>query len=243
MSAHPSPACVVCGCPRDPATWPKAGAKCRPCLRAHSRAYMAEYLKRDGARERQRARHDAWAAKHPDHAKASHVRYYYKNVAARRANAKAWRDRNRERNLATKAKWRAANSDRSKAVAAVYRAKNQPKMRAKEERRRALKYGKPFVWSKTDQADALAHFGGACAACCIPVVKSVNLHWDHWVPLIAEDSPGTVPSNMVPLCAKCNSSKEAIRPADWAVRRFGQVVGCEVLRRVENFLSRKKEAA
>lgn len=241
MSAHPSPACVVCGCPRDPATWPKAGAKCRPCLRAHVRAYSAGY--RAGNADRLKANRARWVARHPERAKASQRRYYHANVAARRANTRSWKERNRERDLARKAKWRAENVERSKVTGAIYRAKNRAKIRAKEDRRRALKYGKPFVWSKTDQADALAHFGGACAACCIPVVKSVNLHWDHWVPLIAEDSPGTVPSNMVPLCAKCNSSKEAIRPADWAVRRFGQVVGCEVLRRVENFLSRKKEAA
>lgn len=68
---------------------------------------------------------------------------------------------------------------------------------------RAIRKGRPHgKWSTIVWRECLAAWGARCAYC-----GNMAQSQDHYIPLSATDSPGTVPWNMVPACNSCNHSK------------------------------------
>ncbi|MBX3579877.1 MAG: HNH endonuclease, partial [Rhizobiaceae bacterium] len=79
--------------------------------------------------------------------------------------------------------------------------------------------------------------------CCAYCDSTGPLTQDHFIPLSSAKCPGTIPGNIVPACASCNSSKRARDPFSW-------VSGTERLDRIVSYLrgarvsvDRKSEAS
>jgi len=93
-------------------------------------------------------------------------------------------------------------------------------LRAYVARKRSL----PDTFSERDWLRALEYWGYKCAVCGRPRGLWHTLAADHWIPLTAPDCPGTVPTNIIPLChgeGGCNNSKRSKVPDEWLVSKLG----------------------
>lgn len=70
------------------------------------------------------------------------------------------------------------------------------------------------AWEGEAWALALSLWRGKCAVCGTDS-NSFTLVRDHLVPVSHVDCPGTVPSNLLPLCCDCNERKSAKDFAQW----------------------------
>ena len=78
------------------------------------------------------------------------------------------------------------------------------------QRRRARKQAKPETFTQEDWRFALEYWQHSCAVCGKQQGFWWNLQADHWIPISDPESPGTVATNIVPLCGGmtgCNQSK------------------------------------
>lgn len=104
---------------------------------------------------------------------------------------------------------------------------------------RARKRGLTDNFTITDWQHSLDYFNGCCAVCG----RQLNglFHkpsGDHWIPLNSPDCPGTIPTNIVPLCSGidgCNNSKADKEPFEWLCLRFGDRVASQIIRRIEAY--------
>lgn len=76
-------------------------------------------------------------------------------------------------------------------------------------RRRARLQNLPADFSMDDWQIALNYFGNACAYCG----NQKSTAQDHFVPIARNG--GTVKTNIIPACTKCNCSKNASEPFEW----------------------------
>ena len=87
------------------------------------------------------------------------------------------------------------------------------------------------IWER-----CLAYWNNQCAACGAKPDGFSPLHQDHWVPRrLKAHCPGTIPTNIVPLCWQCNSSKSGQSPYIWLVKTQGKVKADQVMRRVLDY--------
>ena len=73
----------------------------------------------------------------------------------------------------------------------------------------------PSDFTDEDWLFGLTYFIGRCAACKSPPPPNKSLHRDHWIALYSDECPGTVPTNIVPLCETCNSRKSTRPAGEW----------------------------
>lgn len=78
-------------------------------------------------------------------------------------------------------------------------------------RRRQRLVNAPFDWDSADWAQCQSQWAGCCAYCD----SSDGNTQDHFVPICSSAFPGTIPSNMLPACGRCNSSKGRRDPIEW----------------------------
>lgn len=165
-------------------------------------------------RQEQRARYNA--KRRADHAAQREII---------NAQARAKYPNIRERRRVRRSLWRAANREIINVVARIKRVTNPTLSRLSVMRRRARKRHLPATFSATERTFMLQHFGYACVACGNQEgLFGFTLADDHWIPLASPACPGTVATNMVPLChgiGGCNNSKSDTDPHLWLVERFG----------------------
>jgi ribosomal protein L37AE/L43A len=102
--------------------------------------------------------------------------------------------------------------------------RRQPVPRAYVVRKRSL----PHAFTQQDWERALEYWGYRCAVCGRPRGLWHTLAADHWIPLTHPDCPGTVPTNIIPLChgeGGCNNSKGKKMPDAWLEERLGKKEG------------------
>lgn len=114
------------------------------------------------------------------------------------------------------------------------------------ERRLARKKGLPDDFTVEDEKNALEYFEYRCAVCGRQFGNGFVLALDHWIPLDHATCPGTIPSNIVPLCharagysGGCNNSKSFKMPLDWLRDRFDETTAITIYNRVEGFLNER----
>lgn len=73
------------------------------------------------------------------------------------------------------------------------------------------------AFSHQDWKEVLIYFNGECAYCGCTPRRSVKLTKDHVVPI--STGGRTVPSNMVPACSSCNSSKNSEEFKTWFMKQ------------------------
>ncbi|MBZ0289831.1 MAG: hypothetical protein K8I30_19570 [Anaerolineae bacterium] len=168
-------------------------------------------------REKVRESNRRWYAEHGEEVQESHRRYHAEHLEE---------DRERSR------RWRVENSEKAREGLRRWKAENPEKIAAIRQRRKARKRGLPDTLTAEDWEAAITFFDGRCAYCGV----EARLECDHYIPLMAENCPGTVRGNVLPACGVCNSSKRDKLPQAWLRERFGAELAEEILTRVEGWL-------
>lgn len=108
--------------------------------------------------------------------------------------------------------------------------------RAYNERKRNL----PTAFTARDWENALEYWEHRCAICERPRGLWHTLAQDHWVPLTSPDCPGTVPTNILPLCHGtdgCNNSKGKKLPGPWLREKLGARRAGRKLREIQDYFA------
>lgn len=117
---------------------------------------------------------------------------------------------------------------------------NPDKMRVIRQRRAARVAALPVDFTDADWQFAINYFKGCCAACGRPPGLWHTLAADHWIALASNGCPGTIPSNIVPLChgeGGCNNAKQSRDPLEWLEAQFGIKKAQAVNNRIQEFFS------
>ncbi|TXH53008.1 MAG: hypothetical protein E6Q97_14375 [Desulfurellales bacterium] len=173
----------------------------------------------------------------------------------RSAIMKAWRRSNPEQVSEYDRRYYSENKERAREVARRRYAKHNEQMReyhkkwSKENRdkanlnarlRHARKSARVHAFSEKDWQFALDYFGGCCAVCGRPPGLFHTLAMDHWIPIAASDCPGTIPTNIVPLCHGengCNNKKQSRDAEEWLVKEFGKRRGRQLAAKIQEFFT------
>lgn len=150
----------------------------------------------------------------------------------RKADREAKRRVDPEKRRAYNREWATRNPDKifqyqRKFYPTVRRKGKDPAKRlASAHRYFAKKRALPSAFTGLDWQYALEYFNHCCAVCGRPLSGLFHkVAADHWIPLSSPDCPGTVVTNIVPLChgqGGCNNSKADQNPEEWLVKRFGK---------------------
>lgn len=123
-----------------------------------------------------------------------------------------WRIRNLERCRAILADWRLLNKDKIKASRKAWAHQNRERILSANANYRAQKRNSPGSHSHKEILSLLARQKFRCVNCSANI-KS-NRHIDHIMPLSLGGSNSI--ENLQALCPRCNISKGALHPVDWA---------------------------
>ncbi len=102
----------------------------------------------------------------------------------------------------------------------------------------ARKRDLPNTFTSQDWHVALDYWNYRCAICERPRGLWHTLAADHWVPLTSPNCPGTLPTNIVPLCHGadgCNNSKGAKNPEVWLQKKLGKRRAGQKLAQIESY--------
>ena len=113
----------------------------------------------------------------------------------------------------------------------------------------------PYDFTRDDELFMRDYWKNSCAICGSPADFWRTIAWDHWIPLLDPQTPGTVSGNIVPLCqAKkgaasvpgpraCNNSKWAKDPVAWITQRLGPRKAPAKLRDIEAYFAVVRQSA
>jgi hypothetical protein len=176
-----------------------------------------------------------------------------------------WARNNRDKNNANKQRWRANNRERYLEKSRGYTRKmiqknpekarrltrdwhraHPEKLRIYTHQRRARKRSFPDTLTVEQWQRAISYFHGCCAACGRQANDLFATHFlamDHWIPLNSPDCPGTVVTNIIPLCngqGGCNNSKHDKEPLEWLIWKFGKRKAKVILQRIQGYFDSLK---
>lgn len=225
--------------------------QCKVCTYAASRSYREK--NKDAIKDRNKR----YVRENRERIRPKRKIYYDKTRDVRIRQSREWAEANKDRvvqrrkeyhqknkeYIVKKTKeWRINNPEKFKAQNAQYH-KDNPKTpeqnRVYRQRRAARKQELPRTFTPAQWQRAIEYFGGNCAVCERPLNGLFHeAHADHWIPLSNPESPGTVATNIVPLCGQshgCNNSKHAHLPAQWLQTKFGKRLANKIIARVEQY--------
>lgn len=174
-------------------------------------------------------------------------RAYYRDVLSRNPNRKEQQRESRQR---PENKRRDAEYQREYRRGEKYRVyiteyEQRPNVRRRRHaqwiKRETLVRSLPYDFTPDMWQRALDYFNGVCPACgrqFVDLFDERTAHADHWIPLSSPDCPGTVPTNIIPLCGGidgCNQSKGYKDPIEWLTWKFGKRRAREILKRIEAY--------
>lgn len=110
-------------------------------------------------------------------------------------------------------KWQNKNKEKHYAKSKEWVKNNPEKVNANNARRRARKLSLPDDFTKADIDFALDYWNHQCPVCESDLNRGYQI--DHHISITDDNCPGTIPSNMVPLCQQCNKSKSNKSPEVW----------------------------
>lgn len=109
-----------------------------------------------------------------------------------------------------------------------------------QENNRAKKKGLPNTLTLEQWLIALDYFSNSCAICG----ETPTHFWprdtlspDHWIPLsrLKKNNPGTIVTNIVPLCCHCNLSKSTNNAKTWLIRKLGTQEAQQIILKIEEY--------
>jgi hypothetical protein len=228
-------------------------ATCIECIREKNRAYRKQYPERNQAAQR-KYKAKIKALRPPqepkprmtEEEKKEKRRLYRQAHREERIEAcRRWREANPEKQRQSAKNWRKNNPEAAKNAADSWKKRNPERHRQNDSirhhRRFARLRGLPVNFTNLDWQRAKDYFNGCCAACGRQLRDLFGTHYpakDHWIPLSHPDCPGTISTNIIPLChgiGGCNNSKKGNLPEVWLVERFGVRKGTQILTRIKTY--------
>lgn len=195
--------CSQCQEEKPHTDFSRGHSRCKPCGAIAARQY------RQNNPEKRRAIKRKWEQKNPEKKKAQSRRTY---------------DRCKTRILNYWHTYYYQNHEKALLSAKKSRQKRQEERRIHNQNRHARKRQLPATFSVAEGAFCRAYFSYACAVCGREEGFQWTISLDHWIPLSSSACPGTVATNMIPLChglGGCNNSKKHYDPKQWLTARFG----------------------
>lgn len=110
-----------------------------------------------------------------------------------------------------------------------------------QQKREARKLNLPDNFSQQYWERVLEYFNSCCAYCGNQQGFWNRLCMEHFIPLRSSNCPGTVPSNIIPACKACNSSKGRKPPAEWLTQKFGARKAKQILTKIEQYFDTVRE--
>jgi hypothetical protein len=174
--------------------------------------------------------------RHKDKINAHKKRRYHENRDREIARGRDYYQRNKLKVTIRIREYRQENPQQTREIA-----------RVSSQRRRARIKALPNTLTSQQWGFALEYFGNACAICGAKSGLWTAIAIDHWIPLTDKrpDNPGTVASNVIPLChnkhgsvgltPSCNQSKYNKDPIEWVLTTYGRRKGKEILRRITDY--------
>lgn len=212
---------------------------CKKCYNARGQQWRNE--NKDRCDENGRI----WRSKNREKVKSYKRNFRRRHPEKHRAEVKEWRKRNPEKHREQNRRWRANNLDKSRASGLKWSRRisieSPDRLRIITERRLARKRHLPDTLTVTEWEYALEYFNGCCAVCGRPLRDLFGTHtvaMDHWIPLASPDCPGTVVTNMVPLCQGqlgCNNKKGAKDPFKWLEQEYSKRKAKKILARIKTY--------
>jgi hypothetical protein len=196
-------------------------------------ASRADHLKN---RDKRNAKHAAWMKEHADEQRTwrrEHREAFY----AYRAQ---WRAEHRQKERETQAAWNAEHPGSAQERQLRYRLNNPGRKAFIEAKRRARKMALPDTWTRDERLFMLHYWGHACAICGAQEGFWWTLANDHWIPLASPQCPGTMATNMLPLCdgkTGCNTSKNAADPTQWLTEKYGPRKAAKILKTIATYFA------
>ncbi len=114
----------------------------------------------------------------------------------------------------------------------------QPKIKSRVDRYRLRKRSLPNDYPAAERRRAMDYWKGACAICGRPAGLWHTVVLDHWIPLSHPDCPGTIATNMIPMCHGndgCNNHKHAKAPEQFLIQTMGKRKARKKLEEIEYF--------
>lgn len=170
--------------------------------------------------------------------------YRQTNAETKRTYNRQYRLNNLEKERERIRQYRLTNPDNARTYRRQYRLNNPDVHRSSNQRRRARKLNLPDTLTSQDWQHALDYFDNRCAVCGRPIGLWHNLAVDHWIPLSSPDCPGTVATNVLPLChgdGGCNNSKHDRDAHEWLVEKFGARKGGQIFARIQAYFDSLKD--
>lgn len=184
-----------------------------------------------------KARARRWAAENPERLLSNVKRYQTEHPEAARARKRKHYDNNKDKIKARARQWNRENPERFKQAVRAYA--QSEKARVVFHRRRARLRNLPDRYTATDVERMMNYWNYCCAFCGNQQDFWHTLEREHWIPVtdMRPDNPGTVPSNMLPSCKSCNSSKFDHDPIEWLNAKFGKRKAEQILERINTYFA------
>jgi hypothetical protein len=173
---------------------------------------------------------DAWQALTP---RERRLLSYRRSNARRIAQVRVWGVQYRARKKALR-----ATMDPQELAAILTGARTYQRLYQSMRRTRVQEL--PATFTPEDEAFMLQYWSYACAACGNQNGFEWFLALDHWIPVKSPECPGTIATNMIPLChgtGGCNNSKHNLPPEEWLVRRFGARKAKAIAKKVQEYFA------
>ncbi len=197
------------------------GGQCKDCYRRRQRVYHAAH------RDHENAEHRQWRTAHKEEINARQRTKYAENPVPRR-------ERNRRRRLL----YPLAKQIEGQQYRATARGKEVA--RTAFARRKARKLGLPCTFTTDDWKYTLEYWYYTCAICGAQDGLLHMLAQEHWIALSHPHSPGTVATNMLPLCDGtfgCNQRKGKKDGWTFLVERLGPRKAKAKLREIDAYFA------
>lgn len=210
---------------------PRGTSWCKTCISKYQKQYRQlpeakEWLKTYQKSGKPKEYHRQWCKRNPDKLKL----YALKHKGSRAEYYREYERINKE----TKRAYRKEYYRRPEIKRRIY---------TNEQRKRARKLSLPHTLTAQEWQHALNYFNGCCAVCgrqLNDMFGEFKAAMDHWIPLSykGDDNPGTVATNIVPLCHGvdgCNNSKHNKLPDVWLKHKFSTRKANEIMKRIQDY--------
>lgn len=163
--------------------------------------------------------------------------------ACEKHHHKEWYENNKTYEIKRVGEWGKKNKNKRRAAVSKFYRNNPKKRRVRREVEIARKRSQPHTMKGEDWQYALNYFGGCCAVCGKPPDFWTTIAMDHWIPVSSPDCPGTVASNIIPLChaikggeGGCNNEKGNKDALIWLIEKHGQSKGKGIANKIKSYI-------
>lgn len=191
------------------------------------------------------SRTSLWVIEHPERIQEIAIHWRRNHRDRTREHGRLYRENTPKGILRQRRKRsREQHPERERNYGRHYRQTHRERRRELSRRRYARQLEVPYTMTASEWSYAQEHFNGCCAYCGHSARlfdRSSTLHQEHFIPITAKNTPGTVPTNIVPACQTCNTSKNDSDPYEWIDRRFGKRKANVILKRIHAYFNLVRE--